>query len=1002
MAVRLSDIPNTSVRLSDISVGTRLSDIPETSQAVLDVQELFEIPQIADPSASPEGFVPTIPKPRESSKEIAAKAESARQKILTDPNLNVFAKDITPQESAQRFSEGLRLTTEIDRQQATLTDRKGLGEFKTSLLRGTLNVFGGIAGTVARLSELADKPGLNWIGKHAKDFSETFKRGEKLPELTPSEVDSAGEFAQQVLGSTLPFSAAAITAGVTAGLPAAFAVAFAVEGENASQSALDSGATQEEADTERVIVGTINGAIEFLEVGFLLRNFKGGGKILKNLTHSARNKAWIKVAQFGKQFASKLALAGLGEAIEESSQGAVSELTPKILRGEEIQGGVSGFIERRLVDAAGGALGGIALGGLGATISTTADRTAAQQEFFVPEVVTKPTVAPPAVPAVAPVAKPAPKGVVIPPKPVKAKLEGKQIEVSEVEAAALLGESLERIKANVELKQRLSKELIITEFQPSDFVPKAKKGPGLTKAEQRIITPEVQGKLRFAQTQGLPVGFKAGQKEANDIAKRRLDDFRTARKIEKGILQDARKLVTEYAKDPVVAKKLITSLAKVDSPAKMAAFADKIGEFVREAERKQAITSYKTTFNQLKKDNRLGKVAFGKLRDAARVRILKFADTIDLKKLSVAKKEELESLMGKVKDLGVDLSEGIAQLDVDTQDALKQLDPHIVALDRLKKTAVSDMGLEEIQIAEDSLRYIVRQNEIQNKEIFGKRVVDAKVREKKAVEEVSVSKKQRRIFKREAKKGVIAPKKRVGVFALLKKGTVGQSRTVPTLVQVATIEGATATKDVLDTKIWDGIRKTNKVTFESVDFLKKEFTKRSITDKDILSFAKKINVTLAGNSRSVTFGDLGAIEMHLRSLDNIEQLRKTKAMWVQGKRVPGITIQEYVKAAENLTDKQLKFLDIIGNMNRTITAPAVNESTENRWGYPVARDINYWPLVRKFPVKAEGPVTAFSQAIEQQSPFQPRTGGTQDLVLVPVVEQMWQTLQVGARMAGTA
>ena len=63
------------------------------------------------------------------------------------------------------------------------------------------------------------------------------------------------------------------------------------------------------------------------------------------------------------------------------------------------------------------------------------------------------------------------------------------------------------------------------------------------------------------------------------------------------LLQDARKLVTEYAKDPVVAKKLITLLAKVDSPAKMAAFADKIGEFVKEAERKQAITSYKTTYN---------------------------------------------------------------------------------------------------------------------------------------------------------------------------------------------------------------------------------------------------------------------------------------------------------------------------------------------------------------------------------------------------------------------
>lgn len=586
-------------------------------------------------------------------------------------------------------------------------------------------------------------------------------------------------------------------------------------------------------------------------------------------------------------------------------------------------------------------------------------------------------------------------------KPV-AKPVGKQIEVSDTEAAALLGQSLEKIKADVTLKEQLSKELIITEFQPSDFTPKAKKGPGLTQAEQEIVTTEVQGKLRFAQTQGLPVGFKAGQKEANDIAKRRLDDFRTARKVEKGALQDARKLVTEYAKDPVVAKKLITSLAKVDSPAKMAAFADKIGEFVSQAEQKQAVASYKATFKQLKKDNRLGKEAFGKLRPAARKRILKFADTIDLQKLSVAKKEELDALMSKVKDLGVDLSEGIAQLDVDTQDALKQLDPHIVALDRLKKTAVSDMGLDEIQIAEDSLKYIVRQNEIQNQEIFGKRTQDLAITESKAVKEVSVSKKQKNILAKEVRKGVIGVFKKKGIFAKGKEGLITQSETIPTLIQTSTVKGATATKDVLDTKTHDGLRETNRIQFESVDFLKEQYAKHNITTKTMDSFDTKSKTFLGGKHRIVTADDLASIEMHLRSLDNLDQLRKTKALLIQGKRIPNVTIQELVNAVKKLTPTQLKVLDIANAQNREITAPAVNETSELLWGYPIARDVNYWPLVRSLPQKIGGQVIDFSTAVEQRSPFQPRTGGTADIVIVPFKQQMWQTIQTGARFSGTA
>lgn len=931
MAVRLSDIP-VSTRLSDVSVGTRLSDIPETPQ----------IPQIGN------SIIVSVPIPDESLKALTSK----------------------PKREPKKFKGFFR-------------------ELGTALKRSSARILAsGLEATESAAQLSIFRPGLfSEAAEPLRDFSESAK-------VQPSQEGGVKGFVANAVGEALPFTAAAVASTLITGTPlAAFGTAFVVEGEQARQDALKAGATQDEADMEAFVVGTINGALEKLQIDEIIR-FTGVGKgSVRLLIKAIKDKSLKKIAVAGGKLTLEIAKTSITEGIQEGLQETTSILVPKI-SGRDIEPGAVARIGQA---ALGGAVVGPILSGGVSAVRTVTDEAGValvepKQVQRLEDVPTAPLQpAKPVTPT-----KPTPTAIKPVAKPVEAPTQ--QIEVSDSEAAKILGKSLETIKANAALKKNLSKELIITEFQPSDFVPKTKKGPGLTRAEQQIVTPQVQGELRFAQTQGLPVGFKAGQKASNDIAKRRLDDFRTARKVEKSALQDARKLVTEYAKDPVIAKKLITSLAKVDSPAKLSAFADKIGEFVKQAEQKQAVVSYKATFKQLKKDNRLGKEAFGKLRPAAIKRILEFDDSIDLQKLSVAKKEDLELLMGKVKDLGVDLSEGVRQLDVDTRDALNQLDPLIDSLDRLSKTAVSDMGLEEIRVAEDTLKYIVRQNEIENKQIFGKRLVDSAKTETKAVAEVSVSKKQKKIFKKEAKKGIVAKAKRPGIFATLKRGTVGQSRTVPTLIQVSTVKGATAAKKVLDTEIWDGFRENNRTLFESIDFLEKQYAKHNITTKTYDSFDNEFKVVIGGKSRVVTADDLGGIEMHLRSLENLEQLRKTEGVWIQGKLVTGFTIKELVIAAEKLTPSQLKMLDIANLQNRAITAPAINEEFLSLWGYEPATNPSYWAIVRRFKKRVGGFLGInFSKAIEQQSSFQPRTGGTKPIVIVPFRQQMWHSIQVGAR-----
>ncbi len=974
MAVRLSDIPDTSVRLSDVSVGTRLSDIPETAQIAPDFGKRIDGTQkglgFFGPLQRPDGdistelsigvgfddreteiplLVPTLNQQEidfllsggEATQEITGKAVSnARQRI--GQGLSPFAQEgeqqtlpreqfdfsVEPTEAVPDPQDVSPPVVEPDRPlQFEAAPKRGFFESRRPPLPPNADrlekidrVFDIVVGTPLRVGLKFAKgltlnvPDLAWAAIKKITPDDIWESDVKKMTLDQAMDWAAGHDPsgfEKLVGNVAEFAGRLRTSrglGLKTGLLAKDLPKGITVFEKAFEAAKLFGFGETIRQFQRFLSEQIDPETDY--------QYEGATAVVKDMGLGAGLS--LGNSLIAKPILSKAAQSQVGKAIIETYDRVMIEVSKRFpvlvdtLRrnpSEQMTKLVDEQLRARGIDPAQFTQEQRAVANIMARefekrfvkafknfkppkdiVKARVKPKLIPGEVKQPAAITQP--AKPPVKAVVPVAEVVkPKmGIKVPPKAEKGleiakEAPVKQIEVSDTEAAALLGESLEKIKANAELKQRLSKELIITEFQPSDFVPKARKGPGLTKAEQQIVTPKVQGELRFAQTQGLPVGFRAGQKEANDIAKRRLDDFRTARKVEKGALQDARKLVTEYAKDPVVAKKLITSLAKVDSPAKMAAFADKIGEFVKQAETKQKMTEYKTLFKQLKKDNKLGKEDFGKLRPAAIKRILEFDETIDLQKLSVAKKEDLEVLMGKVKDLGVDLSEGVRQLDVDTRDALNQLDPLIDSLDRLQKTAIADMAGDEIQVAIDTLRYIVRQNEIENKQIFGKRLVESRETETKAIAEVSVSKKQKKIFKREAKKGVVAKAKRPGVFAVLKRGTVGQSRTIPTLIQVSTVKGATATKKVLDDEIWDSFREANRTQFESVDFLREQYTKHNITVKTLDSFDKEVKVVIGGKSRVVTADDLGSMERHLRSLDKLVQLHNTDGIWIQGKLV---------------------------------------------------------------------------------------------------------------------
>ena len=180
----------------------------------------------------------------------------------------------------------------------------------------------------------------------------------------------------RVVSEAVPYMANAMAAGVVAGPIGAATVGFVIEGDNAYDEAITTGATEEQAQQERVIVGSINAAIEAVQVGRVLRFTKSGKHSVRQFIKRVRDKSWRAAGGELKGFTADVLRLSVEEAIEEFGQEGVSLGVPAMLRGEyptKEDGSPDWWaIGERLGGAAlGGAVAAPFLGGAGSIIAGT-------------------------------------------------------------------------------------------------------------------------------------------------------------------------------------------------------------------------------------------------------------------------------------------------------------------------------------------------------------------------------------------------------------------------------------------------------------------------------------------------------------------------------------------------------------------------------------------------------------------------------------------------------
>lgn len=259
----------------------------------------------------------------------------------------LFGQEVTPRSVLQYAIRNEDIIDQyVDTWNQIVTDPEveDLGwaaEVKNALARGGLRTVAapvpGTAGFLARKvarspltrmiyprqAQATDLPDLEKTGQSLQDIAKLISDEAEMDSLRPRKGGVMG-FVTNTMFETVPMMAAAAVGGYVLGPAGAWAVAAAAEGDVQAQEALKFLADRDDltdeqkqriADTQRLVVGSINGVVEQLQVGGVLKIAKGMDRgTLKLLKAAVSQRSLTKLGR-------TVGLIGLGEIATANSEG---------------------------------------------------------------------------------------------------------------------------------------------------------------------------------------------------------------------------------------------------------------------------------------------------------------------------------------------------------------------------------------------------------------------------------------------------------------------------------------------------------------------------------------------------------------------------------------------------------------------------------------------------------------------------------------------------------
>ncbi|KKN28064.1 hypothetical protein LCGC14_0858150 [marine sediment metagenome] len=575
------------------------------------------------------------------------------------------------------------------------------------------------------------------------------------------------------------------------------------------------------------------------------------------------------------------------------------------------------------------------------------------------------------------------------------------VELTEQEAADKLGTTLEQIRFNNELRDRLNKnKIIITDDIRAEFKAESKKGPGLTKAEQAILTPEQQRQARFAQTEGEKVGFKQAEKESREQARREVSKIQAAKKLTAQLQKTAKALIDAFVVDKDT-KNLLKAKLKSDvkTAEDLKPFMDSVTEGIEEAERKGKVKDIIKATKRIKPDKM--RKPFG---NAAR----KLLDSFKVGKKRVETQIKISDLLDYARQV-IDTVAPDSIAAVEAQDMIDRLQN-----ERAKTIGIRDLDSQSLQQILDTLTSLETMDaqessiitEEQAKEVESRRETlktDARANSRPINENETIGQKIGRSVKNFIANG---HGNLESVSDNISGGIAG------------TIDLWLKSKKNLTAFVYDvinkGVDEQTKYARKVRNVYRAVLKKHGVTKETVKKWFEDSHVFEMkdgkGNKKSFSFttNELMSIFMHTRNQHNLDVLRENGMnRFLPGKRtveIRGFTNELLDRMTESLTARQKAVAKDIGTqLMDGSNKVAINKTSQSLEGRDIAIVIHYWPARRAIVRDIAGKkLEGVQKLIESLGIFKERTGTGNPLRMSGFFETVYNTNKQTAAYVGLA
>jgi hypothetical protein len=412
-------------------------------------------------------------------------------------------------------------------------------------------------------------------------------------------------------------------------------------------------------------------------------------------------------------------------------------------------------------------------------------------------------------------------------------------------------------------------------------------------------------------------------------------------------------------------------------------------QLLRYNDKRDAVQEFIDTVKQIRKDYRAGIKQFGKLDKFTRDRVQTLLGDIDPQTLSDRKQADLESLGKYLQGIAQRLRDGLIT-EAEAQEAAMNIPAsRLAGLSRIGKKPLRKMETGDIREMTKMLKQYVSNFELK-KQLRGRR---------------------RAIALAEADAGIrseMVPRRKFvptdDTTARAGRGILGrffttESAHLDTLVEFLTANDSEMARKIFDEDLAEGARVRDGLERKALMRIRERLAEIGLTAKDFRRMTELREVSIGGETVKITAEDLMALYRHSRDEYNLRALLDAPGYRIGNKNTKPFTgVEELYEALDQLSDQERAYADLYAEINRTVTAPAVNKASVELEGFELADNPTYWPIRYVQAVRAAGGTSDI--AIEDFGRYQPRVGGTGRLRIVPYSHEMLRCIQEDATYAG--